>query len=249
MAIVKMNKFNLLAFKSERDDLLNTLQGFNYVHFNDLERDEDKTYLSEVRNTEKLQKLDSDINKVDYVISVIDSYMKDRNLPLDTSFSEMSLEDVKSRGKNFDFNLIYANMRTLIEKREKALGHKNELTNKLNGLKPWQDIDVDINELYNSKRVFVESGSISDQFYDELKKAIVEKNLEKSLVYKISEADKTSYIVAISSNEEKEDLIELLREFGFSRVKINSSTRIVDEIDDLSTKLEENTKILSLIHI
>ena len=244
MAIVKMNKFNLLAFKSERDDLLNILQGFNYVHFNDLERDEDKTYLSEVRNTEKLQKLDSDINKVDYVISVIDSYMKDRNLPLDTSFSEMSLEDVKSRGKNFDFNLIYANMRTLIEKREKALGHKNELTNKLNALKPWQDIDVDINELYNSKRVFVESGSISDQFYDELKKAIVEKNLEKSLVYKISEADKTSYIVAISSNEEKEDLIELLREFGFSRVKINSSTRIVDEIDDLSTKLEENTEII-----
>lgn len=55
------------------------------------------------------------------------------------------------------------------------------MTNKLNGLKPWQDIDVDINELYNSKRVFVESGSISDQFYDELKKAIVEEKPGKIL--------------------------------------------------------------------
>ena len=107
MAIVKMNKFNLLAFKSERDDLLNILQAFNYVHFNDLEEDEERTYLSEVRNTDQLQKIDSSINKADYVINLLENYMKDRDIKPDTSFTELSLEDVKKKGENFDFDLIY----------------------------------------------------------------------------------------------------------------------------------------------
>ena len=240
MAIVKMNKFNLLAFKSDRDELLNSLQAFNYVHFNDLKRDEENTYLEEVRNTERLNALDSDMTKVDYVISIIESYMKDRGLDLDNDFSELSLEGVKQRGENFDFGLIYGKIKDLVEKRENALAKRSDYQNKLSALKPWKDIDVDIDKLYDSKRVFVEIGTVSSQFYEQIQKAIVERNLEKSLVYKVSEADKTNYIVAVSSLDEKEDLIDLIREFGFSRVKINSNKRIVDEIDDLSYNLKEN---------
>ena len=240
MAIVKMNKFNLLAFKSDRDELLNSLQAFNYVHFNDLKRDEEKTYLEEVRNTERLNALDSDMTKVDYVISIIESYMKDRGLDLDNDFSELSLEGVKQRGENFDFGLIYGKIKDLVEKRENALAKRSDYQNKLSALKPWKDIDVDIDKLYDLKRVFVETGTVSSQFYEQIQKAIVERNLEKSLVYKVSEADKTNYIVAVSSLDEKDDLIDLIREFGFSRVKINSNKRIVDEIDDLSYNLKEN---------
>ena len=240
MAIVKMNKFNLLAFKSDRDELLNSLQAFNYVHFNDLKRDEEKTYLEEVRNTERLNALDSDMTKVDYVISIIESYMKDRGLDLDNDFSELSLEGVKQRGENFDFGLIYGKIKDLVEKRENALAKRSDYQNKLSALKPWKDIDVDIDKLYDSKIVFVETGTVSSQFYEQIQKALVERNLEKSLVYKVSEADKTNYIVAVSSLDEKDDLIDLIREFGFSRVKINSNKRIVDEIDDLSYNLKEN---------
>ena len=240
MAIVKMNKFNLLAFKSDRDELLNSLQAFNYVHFNDLKRDEEKTYLEEVRNTERLNALDSDMTKVDYVISIIESYMKDRGLDLDNDFSELSLEGVKQRGENFDFGLIYGKIKDLVEKRENALAKRSDYQNKLSALKPWKDIDVDIDKLYDSKRVFVETGTVSSQFYEQIQKALVERNLEQSLVYKVSESDKTNYIVAVSSLDEKDELVDLIREFGFSRVKINSNKRIVDEIDDLSYNLKEN---------
>ena len=240
MAIVKMNKFNLLAFKSDRDELLNSLQAFNYVHFNDLERNEDQAYLEEVRNTERLNALDSDMTKVDYVISIIESYMKDRGLDLDNDFSELSLEGVKQRGENFDFGLIYGKIKDLVEKRENALAKRSDYQNKLSALKPWKDIDVDIDKLYDSKRVFVETGTVSSQFYEQIQKALVERNLEQSLVYKVSESDKTNYIVAVSSLDEKDELVDLIREFGFSRVKINSNKRIVDEIDDLSYNLKEN---------
>ncbi len=41
MAIVKMSNFNLFAFDSNRDDLLHELQKFEYVHFVDLDEDQD----------------------------------------------------------------------------------------------------------------------------------------------------------------------------------------------------------------
>lgn len=150
--------------------MLNILQAFNYVHFNDLEEDEQRTYLSEVRNTDQLQKIDSSINKADYVINLLENYMKDRDIKPDTSFTELSLEDVKKKGANFDSDLIYGKIKDLVGQREMALGERNELTNKIEALKPWKDIDVDIQELYDSKRVFVETGTISDQFYDSLEK-------------------------------------------------------------------------------
>ena len=71
MAIVKMDKFNLLSFDSDRDNLLNTLQGFNYVHFNDLVKESDDNYLTEVRETKKLAEIDESLNKVNYAIDVI----------------------------------------------------------------------------------------------------------------------------------------------------------------------------------
>ena len=71
MAIVKMDKFNLLAFDSDRENLLNILQDFNYVHFNDLVLENDEDYLTEIRATKELAQIDESINKVDYVIKLI----------------------------------------------------------------------------------------------------------------------------------------------------------------------------------
>ena len=64
MAIVKMDKFNLLAFDSDRRSLLDTLQDFNYVHFNDLVLADDEDYLTEVRETRKLSEIDESLTKV-----------------------------------------------------------------------------------------------------------------------------------------------------------------------------------------
>ena len=65
MAIVKMNKFKLLSFEYRRDSLLEILQNFNYVHFNDLEVDEDEAYLKEVKNTKRLTALEERVKELE----------------------------------------------------------------------------------------------------------------------------------------------------------------------------------------
>ena len=68
MAIVKMNKFSLLAFEEKRSLLLDILQNFNYVHFNDLKVKEDETYLKELTNSTKIQALDEELDKLAFAI-------------------------------------------------------------------------------------------------------------------------------------------------------------------------------------
>ena len=239
MAIVKMDKFNLLAFDSDRENLLNILQDFNYVHFNDLLLDNDEDYLTEIRATEKLAQIDESINKVDYVIKLIEDYNK--NLPdeLNNQESEMSIEEVNKKGSNFGFDLIYEKLKELVTEREKLVNAKENLSSKIYDLSPWKDIDINIDKLYNSCRFFLETGSISSRFYQSLQEALVERGLDGSLVYKISEREGNYYVVAVSTLALREEFEEVLREYGFSKVKIGADENISTYLTSLSDKKDQ----------
>ncbi|MBS6105237.1 V-type ATP synthase subunit I [Anaerococcus sp.] len=239
MAIVKMDKFNLLSFDSDRDNLLNTLQGFNYVHFNDLVKESDDNYLTEVRKTKKLAEIDESLNKVNYAIDVIRDYTKDLPDELHDKVSDLSLEEVNKRGANFTFDLIYEKLRNLITKREKLVQSRDNLNQKYDDLSPWQDINVNVGKLYKSDRFFLETGTISNKFYEDLQKALVERNLDGTLVYKIGERDGNLYVVAISTNKEANEFSDILREFGFTRVKIAADNEVNTYLTDLSSQKDE----------
>ena len=244
MAIVKMDKFNLLAFDSDRENLLNILQDFNYVHFNDLVLENDEDYLTEIRATKELAQIDESINKVDYVIKLIEDYNKNLPEELHTETSEMSIEEVNKKGSNFGFDLIYEKLRDLVTSREKLVNAKENLSSRVNDLSPWKDIDININKLYNSDRFFLETGTISSRFYQSLQEALVERGLDGSLVYKISERDGNYYVVAVSTLACKEEFEDTLREYGFSKVKIGADDNIGTYLTSLNEqKDEKNTEI------
>ena len=245
MAIVKMDKFNLLSFNSDRESLLDTLQDFNYVHFNDLVLDENDDYLTEVRETKKLAEIDESLNKVNYAIDTIQDYSKDLPEELNTKVSDLTIDEVNKRGSNFGFDLIYEKLRDLITKREKLVTDRDNLNVRYNDLSVWKDIDIDVNSLYNSHRFFFEAGSISSKFYDNLQEALTERGMDGCLVYKMSEKEGNYYVIAISTLDAKEEFTEILREFGFTRVKITADDKVSTYLTNLSTdegKLNEQIK-------
>lgn len=246
MAIVKMNKFSLLSFYNKRSSLLDILQNFNYVHFNDLKLEENESYLKEVENSVALKSLEERQDKLKYAVETVKKYSKEES---PNELKRVDIENVYRDSENFDFDLIYNKLIKLVKEREDLVDKKQANDSKIDDLFPWKDINLDINDLYNSTRVLVETGSISSQFYDGLRKELVEKHLEKSLVYRLSEKDKVSYIVGISSLDEKEEFKEILREFGFTRIRVKASGPVGDELEKLKadsykykndiTKLEE----------
>ena len=233
MAIVKMNKFNLLAFKDKREDLLDILQNFNYVHFNDLEKKEDMSYLKEVTNSEKLQGLEESLSKLEYTIESVKKYSSSDKKD---DLKRLDLGQVYTASENFDFDLIYDKLTSLVKQREDLVEQKQDADQKIEDLTPWKDIELDINSLYKSKRAYVDTGSISSQFYEDLKKSLLEKNLDECLVYRLSEKDKISYIVAISSLDQEEEFKEVLREFGFARISIKSEKSVGESLEAYKKK-------------
>lgn len=232
MAIVKMDKFSLLSFYNKRSSLLNILQNFNYVHFNDLKLEENESYLKEVENSAVLKSLEERQDKLKYAVETVRKYSKEER---PDELKRLDIENVYRDSENFDFDLIYDKLLKLVKEREDLVDKNQANDSKIEDLSPWKDINLDINGLYNSPRVFVETGSISSQFYDSLRKELVEKHLEKSLVYKLSEKDKVSYIVGIASLDEEEEFKETLREFGFTRVKVRANGPIGEELEQLKT--------------
>ena len=235
MAIVKMDKFSLLSFNDKRSSLLNILQKFNYVHFNDLKLKEDESYLKEVENSAVLNSIEEKQDKLKYAVETARKYSKE-DLPKE--LKRLDIENVYRQSENFDFNLIYDKLLKLVKEREGLVDKKQANDTRIGDLSPWKDVNLNINDLYESERVFVETGSISSQFYDSLRKELVEKHLEKSLVYKLSERDKISFIVGIASLDEKEEFSEILREFGFTRIRIKAEGPVGEELE----KLKANSK-------
>lgn len=232
MAIVKMSKFNLLSFEEKRSSLLNILQNFNYVHFNDLEVSEDETYLKEVKNESKLNDLNESLDKLHYSIETVNKFAVEKK----TDLKRIDLDKVYMAGSNFDFNLIYDKLLKLVKKREGLVDKRQAISQKIDDLGPWKDIDTDLTTLYDSNRVYVDTGSISSQFYDTLRKTLVEKHLDESMVYRFSEADKLSYVVAISSLADEEEFKEILREFGFVRIKVKAEGSVVNSLRELESE-------------
>lgn len=232
MAIVKMSKFNLLSFEEKRSSLLNILQNFNYVHFNDLEVSEDETYLKEVKNESKLNDLNESLDKLHYSIETVNKFAGENK----TDLKRIDLDKVYKAGSNFDFNLIYDKLLKLVKKREGLVDKRQAISQKIDDLGPWKDIDTDLTTLYDSNRVYVDTGSISSQFYDTLRKTLVEKHLDESVVYRYSEADKLSYVVAISSLADEEEFKEILREFGFVRIKVKAEGSVVNSLRELESE-------------
>ena len=235
MAIVKMDKFSLLSFNDKRSSLLNILQNFNYVHLNDLKLKEDESYLKEVENSAVLNSIEEKQDKLKYAVETARKYSKE-DLPKE--LKRLDIENIYRQSENFDFNLIYDKLLKLVKEREGLVDKKQANDTRIEDLNPWKDVNLNINDLYESERVFVETGSISSQFYDSLRKELVEKHLEKSLVYKLSERDKISFIVGIASLDEKEEFSEILREFGFTRIRIKAEGPVGEELE----KLKANSK-------
>src|SRR5690606_10940187 len=111
MAIVKMSKFDLFAFDSERENLLHELQKFKYVHFLNLNEDESlKEYgLRSVEVPENIVALDEEISKVKYGIETLSKYV-----PKESGFDAMkkgletlSFDELEAKALKIDYENVY----------------------------------------------------------------------------------------------------------------------------------------------
>lgn len=223
MAIVKMNKFTLLAFESDKEKLLEKLQGNSEVEFINLQ---DEKVLEQNEIFESLKKCDVDtetsiieenVSKTRSAINFLKEYVAEvKGLKaLKEGKESLTLNELEEKVANSNWEDVYSKVRDMELELAKLDNEKTRLESEIEVLKPWKRFDAPLGELNKLKMTKAFLGSISKQ-YKETIKLEVERISTNSYIEIISEDNQDIFLFIVSLNEESEKIDELLKSFGYS---------------------------------
>lgn len=223
MAIVKMNKFMLLAFENQKKSLLEKLQSFENVQFSDLskvESDELNQLKSDTASSE-ISEVEGELSKVKFTIELL------------TTFSEKPnpLKSLKEGKKSYNYDVLeqltntshWRDVYNELKQKDNKINMNHNYIAKLKAsieeLKPWENLDVSlesINRLTKSKALI---GEIPQGNVDDLRLKLEE--LTKDYYFEvISTIGRNSYILVIVHSDKIADVEQLLKSFNFGKIDI-----------------------------
>ncbi|CDZ74332.1 putative V-type sodium ATPase, I subunit [Peptoniphilus sp. ING2-D1G] len=237
MAIVKMSKFNLFSFDKDRENLLKKLQFFKYVHFNDLEVDDEAA--EEFVTPHTISKIDEKLGKTKWSIDLLESYEEKKSSieELKEGKKSLTLSQIIKRAKEFEFDDNYKKLYNLKSNLDEL--HQNVLTNKslIDELTPWENLEGNLSDSNNFKNVIVDTGTIFYKYYDGLVSELNE--IELCYYEKLGIKDNVIYMIVIYDKSVEEEVKEILRSNIFSSVVIKAEGSVKEEIELLKKKNKE----------
>ncbi len=247
MSIVKMSKFNLLAFNYDRTNLLKELQDFEFVHFNNLTKteNEDINSLEQVVVDSEVEAITDELGKVTWSIDLLSKYKEKEGMikSLKEGLPSYTFDEIKDIGSKFDFKSVYQTLMkssNIIEKNKQDI-HNNKI--KIDELKVWQSINIPISNLYDLKRVYVTTGAVPARYFEKLKEELRDEN--DDYIQVVNEDKGNVYIIFVSILEEKAKNLEILRKNGYNSIQINAKGIVKDEIAKLKKSIAESEKTIS----
>ena len=249
MAIVEMSKFHLMSFGYDREKLLEDLQHFDYVHFEDLQKEDqgDHEGLDELELPEEIAEYNEELAKVRWAIETLQPYKRDIGMITEMKLGKknLTLDQIQKRAQDFDFDENYERIRALGDQREALHQDKQNLETEYHEYKPWEKLSIPISELSRFETVKAFTGTVPEKYIEEVHKDLIE--FEKSYMEVVDSLDGVSYLLFITTNEEYNDLLEVLRRHAFTEVNLKTSTTVkekLSEIEQDQKEIDEELKIL-----
>lgn len=241
MAIVKMSKFSLFAFDSEMEDLLQELQKFEYVHFHNLEEEEEliEEGLEAVSVPEGIVEVNEEISKVKYGLDMLAKYYE-----RDTGIKAMiegkatlTFEELEKKALEFDYHQVYNKLRSLSNEIEKYEEEAVKLNARKEELIHWEGLEYPLEDLYSLRQCQVFTGIIPTKMKDKLNQELLD--LEYAYFEVVSEDKKNMYIFALTSKDEEEKLNDILRINAFSAIRLEGEDTPKEELNTINERLRE----------
>ena len=245
--MLKMSKFNLLAFDYDRSRLLKELQEFEYVHFNNLNDEKvqeveevaEDNLLKRVVPDAELLKAQEESQRVSWAIELLSKYeeKKSKLKAMKEGVQNYSYDEIIKKGSGFEFKPIY----TKLQNSQKIIDDaKQEIQNskqKIEDLKHWDGLNIPVKDLYSIKRSFIQTGLVSNKSIEELRTEL--SSFEDVSLDEMSQEKDVYYVIFAGLKENKRRDMEVLRRHGFTPVTIATNNIVKEEISDLSKVVQE----------
>lgn len=241
MAIVKMNRFSLFVFESDKEKLLHELQKFNYVHFQDLKEKSDymEMGLENGNVPENIVRVEEEITKVKYGIEKLSKYdTRATGLKAMKEGKEvLEFTELEKRAESFKYQPIYEKLKAIGLSMETIKTEKEKINSTINELKPWIHLDVGVSELSSVKQCITLMGTIPRNFKDSMDKELLD--TQYTYYEAIGEEKGSVYIIVISLKEAAESTMEILRNHGFTEIKLSIKDSPIKELDNIQKRVKE----------
>ena len=250
MAIVKMNKFTLLAFESKKDELLGALQAFSNAEFINLQ-DEKLLENNDVLKDLNMDQVDSDIakwedqlSKVKFTMQFLEKYVPKKSLIKSLCQEKLSLTmpelEAKALGSNWEE--IYEEVK---QKDDELVALENEET-KLKGsvqsLQPYEAFDAPLGVLKDLDKTSYFLGSVESKYEETLNVELNDCYLEI-----ISKDDQDTYFFMLTNNDNEKVVEDALKRIGFTSFKFEEEEtplKLIYDYNERISLLDANKFIL-----
>ena len=246
MAIVKMNKFTLLAFESEKEKLLTKIQSSSEVEFINLQ-DEEKVEGNEVFESLSKDDLDAETTLIEENVSKTRSaldFLKEFVAEvgglkaLKAGKESLTLDELEVKVENSNWEVVYSEVKKMERELATLENEKTKLLGEIEILEPWQSFDAPLGELNNFEKVVAFLGVISSQNLENMKNEI-ESEFKESYIEVISNTDQDSYVFVMTMKERAEEMDEVLKNFGFSAFQTKYKEKASVLVEEFKLKIQE----------
>lgn len=246
MAIVKMNKFTLLFFESQKDKLLETLQNFEGVQFINLQNTE-LIEKYEILKGLKKEQIDSDygkyeesISKIKFCIEMLQKYVPEKSgiTSLLEDKPSLSYKELNLAMEENKWEEVYLTLKEKDKILNNLSNEKTRLESEIESLKHWIKYDAPLNAVKSFKTTTSYIGTISSQFEAEFTKNF-NTEIQNGYLEIIDRDSDAIYIFALVHNGERDIALELLKKYGFSAFQAVRDASPQQIIDNCKNGVEE----------
>jgi len=243
MAIVNMSKFELLAFKSDKEAIVSEIQKLEYAHYADLNKKTDEEIeVKASTDKERVSEISTRLSRIVWCIDQLSQYEGSKKV-----IPVLSEEEMKDIAASIDFDKVYEEIYSLYSEKEKIKQEITEVHTKSMDLMPWKRLNIALKDIGENAMTVKMLGTVHAD-YDQAFKAMIEEN---DLVYAdlVSEKAGIKYYFCVSLAKNRQEAVELLRKNGFNQVKLAFSEEPAAELKSLEAAevklneaLSENAK-------
>ncbi len=250
MAIVKMNKFMLLAFENQKKILLEKLQSFENVQFVDI-NEENSDKLNELKkdnSSTEISQVEDDLSKVKFIIDTLSDFSKKSGMlkELKEGKKSYTYDELSEIKVNSNWQEIYKELKEKDSKINSNRNHISKLKSSIDELTPWSSLDAKISSFKELRTTKVILGEVSQLNVEPLRLKL-EETINNSYFEHLGIKGKDSYIMVITSTEDVTQVEQLLKSFNYSKIDIHCEGIPRDVIKEHETAIkginEENYQI------
>jgi V/A-type H+-transporting ATPase subunit I len=255
MAIVRMNKFTLVAFEAQKNKILKKLQVFGEVEFINLqskrleEENETLSFFEEDVINSSARDIEDNLSKLRTAIELLKNY-----IPKESGFKalkegKLSLlyEELKEYGKPETWGEIYRSIKSKEERLSFLDNNISKLKSELDELVPWKKLDIPFTAIEGMRHVNYFLGTIPVQHEDKVR-AELDSKLQYNYFEAVDRDTRSSYILILAHKSESKAIEEILKSFEFSEIKLNCKKKPSEIISSLNKDLDNILKEKPAIH-